>query len=86
MRYYMVNRTHYTGKGHELIETELITAKEMKHKYPEVFPLHYIKRGILTEIEVSKNKTFHFFGLRLLHHGVEPKVIEHNLGKGWLYD
>lgn len=81
MLYYRVNRQHYTGRGHLLGEGELITHKEMARKYPEVFPLHYIKRGILTEVEVSKQKTFWFCGCRFPNHDVQVIEIYHPIVK-----
>ena len=77
MLYYRVNRQHYTGKGHELVEGELITHKEMEKYYPEVFPLHYIKRGIITEVSISSRETYWIFGCRFTVNTLNLKEIKH---------
>lgn len=63
MLYYRVNKQHYNGK-HELVQRELLTARELEKFYPEIIVLHYIKRGILTEVHVSSHSTFKSFGCR----------------------
>lgn len=63
MKYYRVNRYHYNGR-HSLVANELLTENELKRFYPEIIPLHYVIRGILTEVIISSHQTYHSFGCR----------------------